>query len=696
MIGQVAAKLAFKTVSSAGGALYGAASALSNTGKALGMAGKALGSAAQNDTKQTGSSTNNVIIANTGMAGSAGQQKVTGGGTLPAPKAIAKPQVSTKMPTEALLDTAVKYLSSIDKSLKSQLEFERRSYQEEAQADREAIIENKPATTFSDIKDRLSGFKSDVKDNVSIAGTVLKFAAILGGAAALIASSLDQKEFDALKQNVEQFKKTFGWLGDLAAIIPAGGIIGFLFGGKGLKGRLMGGVVGILAEAVAATVFNRMTGQEGTGAAGNNTAINLAAAGGIGYLGYRGVKSAMGISQSVATMKGAKAASQAATGFGGQRAAVRTVAVDSTKTGLAFIKGPMWRKFLAFLIARGKTQLVKKIEQRIAIALASGAIAATGVGAAFGAIGFLINLGFSLYLMYEIYQLWQQFTSTTDAENLGAGDADIEKALNETDATKVAGTAVGSNTQISQGSNQAILETIRMKESGNDYGAQNPTSTASGAYQFIDGTWQALTNKYGIGTEYSKAKYAPPEIQDAVADKYVNEILQQAGGDVSKVPIAWYTGNIKGVSSAASPEQVSAYQSDWLRIYNGGSPDVNAATNSSGLSGTVGAAVSGGIDAMAGLFGSLGSAIIKPGVARDFTPSTSNVSDRISNESMKLQNDITFGIKKEKSKDNITSPALPAGTPRGISPRKSVSNIDPNYQTPDVLRKYLAHFRMAE
>ena len=93
----------------------------------------------------------------------------------------------------------------------------------------------------------------------------------------------------------------------------------------------------------------------------------------------------------------------------------------------------------------------------------------------------------------------------------------------------------------------------------------------------------------------------------------------------------------------------------------------------------------------------LGSAIIKPGVKRDtFTPSTSNVSEKINNESTKLQNDITFGIKKEKSKDSITKPAVSAGIPRTPSPVKSVSSMDPNYGNINVLSKYLAHFRLAE
>jgi hypothetical protein len=151
MLGQVGAKIGLKALGTAGSTLAGAAGAVAKTGQAFGMAGKALGDAAQG-VKQT-QSPSNVVVGNFGMAASAGRQKVTGGGALPAPKSIAKPQVSTKMPTEALLDTAVKYLVSIDKSLKSQLELDRRSYQEQAQLDREAIIESRPSTTFNDIKD---------------------------------------------------------------------------------------------------------------------------------------------------------------------------------------------------------------------------------------------------------------------------------------------------------------------------------------------------------------------------------------------------------------------------------------------------------------------------------------------------------------------------------------------------------------
>ena len=50
---------------------------------------------------------------------------------------------------------------------------------------------------------------------------------------------------------------------------------------------------------------------------------------------------------------------------------------------------------------------------------------------------------------------------------------------------------------------------IRKWESGNNYQAQNPSSTASGAYQFLDSTWQGVTGLSGRAMNYS------PSIQDA-------------------------------------------------------------------------------------------------------------------------------------------------------------------------------------
>ena len=43
------------------------------------------------------------------------------------------------------------------------------------------------------------------------------------------------------------------------------------------------------------------------------------------------------------------------------------------------------------------------------------------------------------------------------------------------------------------------------------------SSTASGAYQMVDGTWRSLSRSAGLGGRWRRAKDAPPWAQDAVA-----------------------------------------------------------------------------------------------------------------------------------------------------------------------------------
>jgi hypothetical protein len=118
-----------------------------------------------------------------------------------------------------------------------------------------------------------------------------------------------------------------------------------------------------------------------------------------------------------------------------------------------------------------------------------------------------------------------------------------------------------------------VLKTIRTRESGGDYSINSKSSSASGAYQFIDSTWRSLTRKYGIGNDYARAAEAPPQVQDAVAAKYVEEILSQNGGDVSKVPLVWYTGNAQGQMSSEAIRAnngltAQAYQQKWLSDFS--------------------------------------------------------------------------------------------------------------------------------
>jgi hypothetical protein len=65
----------------------------------------------------------------------------------------------------------------------------------------------------------------------------------------------------------------------------------------------------------------------------------------------------------------------------------------------------------------------------------------------------------------------------------------------------------------------AVLSAIKQCESGGNYTAVNPTSGASGAYQFLTSTWQSLSASAG----YATAAAAPPAVQDAAALALYNE-----------------------------------------------------------------------------------------------------------------------------------------------------------------------------
>ena len=155
----------------------------------------------------------------------------------------------------------------------------------------------------------------------------------------------------------------------------------------------------------------------------------------------------------------------------------------------------------------------------------------------------------------------------------------------------------------STGENKIILETIKYKESRGDYNEKNPDSSASGAYQYMDATWQTMAKnawndvkaKAAIiagfrevgqtppasaedfislhNKNVGQARYYPPRVQDAVADYNVTKILRENGNKVNAVPLVWYIGTAelreltpkeKAINSLSPTE----YQNEWLIVYN--------------------------------------------------------------------------------------------------------------------------------
>jgi hypothetical protein len=151
------------------------------------------------------------------------------------------------------------------------------------------------------------------------------------------------------------------------------------------------------------------------------------------------------------------------------------------------------------------------------------------------------------------------------------------------------------NGGVNDASIDAILATIRTLESGGDYHARAAGSSASGAYQFIDSTWDS----YG---GYSSAWLAPPAVQDAKATEAVRAILDAHSGDVSAVPVVWHLGHLPAdgspewdtvpAPSAGNVLTPREYQTRWMAIYReqsspSGVTDPSSASN--GVTGTSGA-----------------------------------------------------------------------------------------------------------
>lgn len=122
---------------------------------------------------------------------------------------------------------------------------------------------------------------------------------------------------------------------------------------------------------------------------------------------------------------------------------------------------------------------------------------------------------------------------------------------------------------------ERVLATIRALESGGDYTIRAHGSTASGAYQFLDSSWDG----YG---GYPHASDAPPEVQDAKAATNVAAILDRNGGDVASVPVVWYIGHVPAADSAEwdrvpAPEAGNRltprqYQTRWMNEYGRRAP----------------------------------------------------------------------------------------------------------------------------
>ena len=162
----------------------------------------------------------------------------------------------------------------------------------------------------------------------------------------------------------------------------------------------------------------------------------------------------------------------------------------------------------------------------------------------------------------------------------------------------VAGSIPGSGAIYSgtayNGNDAAILATIRQTETNGNYGAVNYTavavgfptsidmsnmtlsevrayqqsmlsagasSSAIGPYQMIGTTLDTYAAEAGVSPDTKMT----PEVWDKIGSAGVSDALARSGGDISKVPVVWYSGNPNGTGVA--PATMAAYQQKWLDNY---------------------------------------------------------------------------------------------------------------------------------
>ena len=362
-------------------------------------------------------------------------------------------------------------------------------------------------------------------------------------------------------------KSALLFLSQAIASAAAGIFGGGAGGGRGGRGRGRGGIglMGLttLAAGGAFLTSRMMSDSDGsTGDGGMDMSDKIGAAAGVytaGSLAYSGLSKLSP----------------------GQYAKTPSTQTKTTSTPTEKTPTTKWGNFLKFVESKAP-KLWAKIGVRLASASGLALVPIAGWIAA------AINLGLAFWTVWELYELWQEFNKIPDASNSPqriAEQNDMASEINRNTppqrglleyltgqtnsptASNASYTSLGTSSSVgNMGDVDRVLNSIKGVESGGgDYNAKNPNSSASGAYQFLDGTWRDATKKYGIGQQYPTARSAPPEIQDAVARKSVEELMAKYNGDTNKVANVWYTGNPNGTMTAAGLAANRGFTSEQYR-----------------------------------------------------------------------------------------------------------------------------------
>jgi hypothetical protein len=353
------------------------------------------------------------------------------------------------MPTEKLLVVAVNYLSSIEKTLEQQLQFERKAFQQQAQAEKEASIESGGRSIqnpFSNLGEKLGAVKDNAKERAGTVGKLLIAGGLLGALGLGAIGNLDTSQLNELKSNwaafTDKISPVIDFVKNLAGALgydaTLGAGIGFTV--AGVRGALIGAVAGKIYEDAYGKI-NKETNQREGGKGLLSAIVGNFPLAALAIAPVTAVKFAY---------KGVKAAAGAVTGFVARQAA-RFSAWFAEKAFIRFAfsaygKNRLWNLFLRYLEKKAQQRLLAQIAAVGATAAATTAaeatLAATGIGAPAAAVSAvvtkLIAAGFAAWLLWDLYQIWVEFSETAEARAQAA--TDDEKA-NASPATSTSPTA---------------------------------------------------------------------------------------------------------------------------------------------------------------------------------------------------------------------------------------------------------------
>jgi transglycosylase-like protein with SLT domain len=166
-----------------------------------------------------------------------------------------------------------------------------------------------------------------------------------------------------------------------------------------------------------------------------------------------------------------------------------------------------------------------------------------------------IASGINKYLstMKEIEQETPQETQQAKQENPESNTEDLRKRAQAELAKRNINWESGSELKDQEKKEDSLLKKIATVESNNNPNARSRTSSASGLYQFTNGTWKNMVNKYGKEYGIALKDKNNPEAQKIMAEKLLEDNRQSLKNSINRNPTngELYLAHFMGAGGAA-------------------------------------------------------------------------------------------------------------------------------------------------